>query len=105
MTSPIDTAGGPRSAKEVIALTLQGLLATAALHLGETLPDGTAIAERDPQEAWRALLSATALVRQFAPMLHEGFARTLETLLNRFAASYPTLELPVPSAMLNREAL
>jgi hypothetical protein len=90
----------PFSVKDVIAFTLQGYLGAAALHLGETLADGSALAQPDPQEAWRALLAASGLLDALDRILHEDFRATFEHLLKRLAERHPDLEFPIPQALL-----
>lgn len=90
----------PVIVNEVIAGSLQSFLAAAALHLGETTADGRTLTERDPQEAWRALLAANALVRQMEPIIHESFTASLAYLAERLAAEYPDVEFPVPAPLV-----
>lgn len=80
------------------ALTLQGFLTAAGLHLGEEAPQAPRLARPDPQEAWRALLAADALCRALDPWLNDAFRVALQRLARRFAERHPGLAVPLPGA-------
>ena len=94
----------PVSVNEVIAASVQSFLAAAALHLGESTADGQALAESDPQEAWRAILAAHALIHRLEPMMHESFKASLTYLTDRLAALHPDVEFPVPASLAGGQA-
>lgn len=62
----------PFRVAELVALSLEGFLAVAALHLGEARSDGLAIETPEPVQAWMALSCATALLDRLAPMMQDG---------------------------------
>lgn len=90
----------PVSAHEVIAASVQSFLSAAALHLGESTADGQTLAQRDPQEAWKALVAANALIKQLEPMMHESFKASLTYLVERLAVLHPNVDFPVPEALV-----
>lgn len=90
----------PVSVNEVIAASVQSFLAAAALHLGESTADGHTLPVRDPQEAWRALLAANALIAKLEPMMHESFKASATYLVERLAAQHPDAEFPVPVSLV-----
>lgn len=83
---------------ELVVVSLDGLLAAAALHLGEPDEAGSRLEAPDPQQAWLALFAASALLEQLGPLMSEdvvvpyraGFARLVE----KFAAEHPAFHLP-----------
>ena len=86
-------------AQEVIATSLESLLAAAALHLGEATAEGARLAAPDPQEAWRALLAADALISSLDRLVHPAFKGEMARLAALLAARHPALELPVPASL------
>jgi hypothetical protein len=85
---------------EVVATSLEALLSAAALHLGEAMPDGRKLAKTDPQEAWRALMAATGMLRYVGPLMDkaiaDGYQATLQKRLALLAARHPNVEFPIP---------
>lgn len=90
----------PVSANALIAASVQSLLAAAALHVGEATADGRTLPVKDPQEAWRALLAAGALIEKLEPMMHESFKASHTHLVERLAALHPEVEFPVPESLV-----
>lgn len=80
----------------IAGLALQGFLSAASLHLGETASDGTRIEQADPQEAWKALLAADALLKALGPLAHADFRQAQAHLARRLAERHPTSEFPLP---------
>lgn len=86
-------------AREVIATSLESLLAAAALHLGEATASGARLAAPDPQEAWRALLAAEAVISALDRLMHPAFQAELARLAALLAERHPALALPVPASL------
>lgn len=101
------TPMAPFKVAEVVVTSLEALISAAALHLGDAMPDGCALgaADRDPNEAWFALLAASALVDQLGPMmdvgLREGWQARLSGLAERLAQAYPQKEFPAPAPVVS----
>ncbi|MFP5501271.1 MAG: hypothetical protein ACLGIN_02200 [Candidatus Sericytochromatia bacterium] len=83
----------------VIATSLESLLAAAALHLGEATAEGARLAGPDPQEAWRALLAADAMIQALDRLVHPAFKAETSRLAALLAARRPALALPVPASL------
>lgn len=91
----------PFTVGEVVLTSLEALLSAAALHLGEAMPDGRRLDTPDPQEAWLALLSASALLNHVGALMKpEHLAprqATLDRLLKRLAERHPTTRFTLPA--------
>jgi hypothetical protein len=94
----------PFTVAEVVLTSLEALLSAARLHLGEAMADGRRLDQTDPQEAWRALLAASALVSHTgALMAPEALAprqAELERLLALLAERHPSAQFAVPAHLL-----
>lgn len=90
----------PFSMAELVLTSLEGFLSGTHLHLGGALTDGGVLEKRDPQEAWRGLLAASALLNQFAPLMsHEvlvPYYNRLKALSEQLAKQHPTERFPAP---------
>ncbi|MDB5095790.1 MAG: hypothetical protein JWM80_211 [Cyanobacteria bacterium RYN_339] len=97
----------PFKVAEIVVTSLEALLSAAALHLGEALPDGRQLApiERDPIEAWMALLSASALVEQMGRYMRDDLRQTfegkLQALVTKLAANHADRQFPVPAPVVS----
>jgi hypothetical protein len=97
----------PFKVAEIVVTSLEALLSAAALHLGEALPDGRqlAVTERDPVEAWMALLSASALVEQMGRYMNEtarkAFEGKLQALVDKLAAQHGDKQFPAPAPVVS----
>ena len=97
----------PFKVAEVVVTSLEALISAAALHLGDALPDGRAlaVADRDPGEAWFALLAAGALVDQLGPMMdvaiREGWQDRISGLAERLAEAHPHRQFPAPAPVVS----
>lgn len=93
----------PFTVNDVILASLEALFAAAALHVGETLPDGTRLASPDEQEAWKALLAASGMVAHVRSVMaseaKDVVEPRLKALLTAFAARYPNAALPAPASL------
>lgn len=86
------------SVGELVAVSIEGLLNAASAHLGEPDEAGLVLEAPEPQQAWLALLAASALLERLGPMMSDdavvpfraGFARLVE----KFAADHPDFHLP-----------
>ena len=94
---------------QLVADAINAFLSAAALHLGETTPDGERVSEANPAEAWLALMGASALVGELAEHMADPmrayFQQTLDTLLMRFAERFPGEEVPAPGLFLAKQTL
>lgn len=83
---------------QLTATAIDSFLSAAALHLGEPLPSGRTIAERDPVEAYLALVAASALLDQLGPVMNDDiklpFQAGLSNLAKLFATTYPRVRVP-----------
>lgn len=97
----------PFKVAEIVVTSLEALISAAALHLGEALPDGRKLseAERDPVEAWMALLSASALVEQMGRYMRDDLRQTFEKrvtgLVEQLAAKYGDRQFPAPAPVVS----
>jgi hypothetical protein len=91
----------PFTVGQLVLTSLESFFSAASLHLGDALPDGRKLAATDPQEAWRALLAASALLNQFAPLMTDNrlvpYQAGLEHLLQRLGETYPNARFPAPA--------
>ncbi|MNR94203.1 hypothetical protein D3C72_252760 [compost metagenome] len=87
------------SVSELTLSILEGFLAAASLHLGDTSPEGVRLQKAEPMQAWLALKSAGALMDQLAPVMHEDVRVPLHArltfLFERLEAAVP--QVPVES--------
>lgn len=81
------------SVSEMTLSILEGFLAAASLHLGDTSPEGVRLEKREPMQAWLALKSAGALMDQLAPVMHEDVRVPLHA---RLTYLFERLEAAVP---------
>jgi hypothetical protein len=88
---------------ELVLTSIEGFLSGTHLHLGGALTDGGVLEKKDPQEAWRGLLAAGALLGQFAPMMnHEvlvPYYNRLKALSEQLAKQHPNERFPAPAWM------
>jgi hypothetical protein len=95
----------PFSVGQLVLTSLEAFLNAAALHLGDALPDGRRLDATDPQEAWRALLGASALLNQFGPLMKGDklvpYEAGLAHLLERLGQAYPDARFPAPAWLVN----
>lgn len=100
MSQSVATPIEPFTVAELLATSLESFMGAAHLHLGGALEDGRKLTERDPQEAWRALLAAAALLNQFEPMMSEEvllpLQERLRDYLRQLGAQHPDEEFPAP---------
>lgn len=83
---------------ELVAVSLDSLLNTASLHLGEPDEAGLALETPDAQQAWLSLYATAALLENLGPMMSDdavvpfraGFARLVE----KFTAEHRDFHLP-----------
>jgi hypothetical protein len=91
----------PFTVGQLVLTSLETFFSAASLHLGDALPDGRKLEQTDPQEAWRALLAASALVNQFAPLMTDDrlvpYQAGLEHLLQRLGETYPNARFAAPA--------
>lgn len=91
----------PFTVGQLVLTSLESFFSAASLHLGDALPDGRKLEATDPQEAWRALLAASALVNQFAPLMTDDrlvpYQAGLEHLLQRLGETYPDARFAAPA--------
>lgn len=81
------------SVSDLTLTILEGFLAAASLHLGETSPEGVRLERPDPLQAWLALKSAGALMDQLAPVMNEDVRVPLHA---RLSFLFEQLESRVP---------
>lgn len=85
---------------QVIGESIDALLLAAALHLGESTPDGRRVARPDADEAWRAILAAGAMVHAVGgmmdPLVASRYAAALQANLELLKRRFPHREFPVP---------
>jgi hypothetical protein len=85
----------------VVLTSLEALLSAAALNLGEAMPDGRRLAKPDPQEAWVALLTASAILSHTGPLMKPEAAAprqaTLDRLLALLAQRHPNEQFRLPA--------
>lgn len=81
------------SVSELTLSILEGFLAAASLHLGDTSPEGVRLEKREPMQAWLALKSAGALMDQLAPVMNEDLRVPLHA---RLTFLFERLEAAVP---------
>jgi hypothetical protein len=97
------TYAAPFDMGALVLTAIEGFLSGAALHLGETLPDGRGLEKRDPQEAWRGLMAAGALLAQFAPLMDAAALAPYQARLvagtRAIAQQFPDVEFRVPAWM------
>ena len=93
-----DESVDPFSVGTLVATALDSFLSAAALHLGDALPSGRTLADRDATEAFLALVAASALLDQLGPVMNDDvklpFQAGLANLARRFAAQHPRVALP-----------
>jgi hypothetical protein len=91
----------PFTVGQLVVSAIEAFFSAAALHLGESLPDGRKLDVTDPLEAWRALLGASALLMQLGPLMADAkllpYQAGLDHMLAKLAADYPTTRFPVPN--------
>ncbi|MDB5096225.1 MAG: hypothetical protein JWM80_646 [Cyanobacteria bacterium RYN_339] len=91
----------PFTVGQLVLTSLESFFSAASLHLGDALPDGRKLDATDPQEAWRALLAASALLNQFAPLMADNrlvpYQAGLEHLLQRLGQAYPEARFAAPA--------
>jgi hypothetical protein len=104
VTEPNETTSqglAPFTVGQLVISAIEAFFSAAALHLGESLPDGRKLDQTDPMEAWRALLGASALLNQLGPLMADAklvpYQAGLDHLLAKLAAEYPTTRFPVPA--------
>jgi hypothetical protein len=99
--SATDPALAPFQVGELVATSIEGFLSAAALNLGEPMADGRKLAAPDPMEAWRALLSAAALLNTLSPLMSDGrlvpYQAGLAALCEQLAKAHPTTAFPMPT--------
>lgn len=97
----------PFKVAEIVVTSLEALISAAALHLGEQLPDGRQLpeAERDPIEAWMAILGASSLVDQLGRYMRDDLRQTFETrvqgLTEALATRYGDRPFPAPAPVVS----
>lgn len=86
---------------QVIGESIDALLLAAALHLGEATPDGRRLARPSGDEAWRALLAASAMIHAVGPMMEpmvaSRYAAALQANLELLKRRFPQREFTVPA--------
>jgi hypothetical protein len=91
----------PFQVGELLVTSLDGFLTAAALHMGDKLADGRGLERTDPTEAWLALLGATGLLLELAPVLANEiklpYQAILADLLKRYAEAFPDRSVPLPT--------
>lgn len=97
----------PFQVAEIVVTSLEALLSAAALHLGDAMPDGRGLPadQRDPVEAWFALLGAGALVDQLGPLMQaerrDGWRTRIAGLVERLAKAHPDRRFPAPAPVVS----
>lgn len=97
----------PFKVAEVVVTSLEALISAAALHLGDAMPDGRGLPadQRDPVEAWFALLGAGALVDQLGPLMQaeirDAYRSRIEGLVDRLAKEHPARKFPAPAPVVS----
>lgn len=90
---------------QVIGESIDALLLAAALHLGEATPDGRRVARPNADEAWRAILAASAMIHavgdMMEPLVASRYAAALQANLELLKRRFPNREFPIP-AIFNR---
>lgn len=93
----------PFTVGEVVLTSLDALLSAAALNLGEAMPDGRTLDRPDAQEAWKAILAASGMLKHVGPLMKESAWRQaeerLQAVTSRLATLHPDTEFPVPEAL------
>jgi hypothetical protein len=93
----------PFKVATVIVTALEALISAAALNLGEALGGNRVLApgERDPHEAWIALLSVSTLLDTLGPLMHaetrESYQARVAGLAGLLASQYPETPFAVPT--------
>lgn len=91
----------PFSVAELLLTSLDGFLTAAALHMGDKLEDGRGLQITNATECWLALMGATGLLVELAPMLNDEIKKpyeaTLAKLLARYADAFPEQTVAPPT--------
>lgn len=92
----------PFEVGEIVVTSLEALLSAAALNLGDVMSDGKRLLSPNPQQAYLALVSASALVVELSPLMEpsifEHYQAALLGLCERFSNAFPDLPVNAPGS-------
>jgi hypothetical protein len=94
----------PFSSGQLITTALDGFISAAYLNLGEPLPDGRALEQSDPMEAWMSIMAASALFVDLNPFFGDEirgvYGPALKHVLDLFTAQHADFPVPAPNSAM-----